>query len=170
MPWRHTSRSRSATLDKALVLATWWVITRSMVIHSVTLGILLFFFTPHTALVTTPSYDLILYWAPIEVWGSWVAVFAIVWWLSRGLACIIAGIALALWYFAFGCAFLVAWVDIDVPNTTITGWATYGFLGWAWMCVTYVVWKDGQHVREELAQVRALEEAAQELEVQQEKQ
>jgi hypothetical protein len=154
----YVNRRRSvATLDQPLVLATWWVITRSMVVHAVILSALLAFAANEHVVAHTASYQLLLHWAPFWVWSVTLCVAAVTWWLTRGVACILAGVAVAAWFFALACAYFVAWVSLSAPGTTVTGWVTYGFLGWAWMCVTYVVWQDEEHVRVERAQVHEIE-------------
>jgi hypothetical protein len=163
--WLHRERPRTASLDKALVLATWWVITRSMVLHCCVLGIMLIFFTDDETAVEFGSYELILYWAPSSVWGLVIILAALTWLLTRGMVCVIAGVGVSLWFFAFASAFFAAMVTQEVPGTAVTGWATYGFLGWAWLCVTYVVWKDDQHVREEAEQLSSIAAMSEEIEI-----
>jgi hypothetical protein len=142
-------------LDKGLVLAAWWLITRSMVIHCLVLGVLIIAFTPEKADERAPSYNLILHWVSLPVWGTSLIVPALVWLFARGWLCVLAGLVISIWFFAFASAFFTAWTSLPHPGTTPTGWVTYGFLGWAWLCVTVVVIKDEEFVRTEERMIEA---------------
>lgn len=143
-------------------MAAWWVVTRAMVMHSVVLGIALTIiaFTTET---TSNSYAYILHWAPIQVWGVAIAVLAILWLLVRGWACIAAGLLIVIWFFIFATGFFISWITLDLSGTTATGWITYTFLAWAWMLVTYVVWRDERYVKAEMVKLIMIREEIDEL-------
>lgn len=161
MPHRLVPAPRPATasLDKPLVIATWWIITRSMVVHAVGLALVICLTTSQHPHQRTTSYNLILHWVPIWFWFGALAIPALVWLLTTGWVCVVSGLWIAVWFFAFAWSFLIAWLALPEPSTTPTGAITYGFLGWAWMCVSYVVWKDTEHIREERARLDELDVA-----------
>ena len=156
-------RPHTVSLDKGLVMAAWWTVTRSMVLHCVALG---------TSLIVTGllerdtqalSYRYILHWASLWVWGIIIAVLGLIWLFSRGIVCGLSGILIGFWFFTFATAFFVAWITLDIKGTTTTAWITYAFLGWAWFLVTYVVWRDERHSRAEISAIQAIRDEVKEL-------
>lgn len=156
--WIGAYRPAAVTLDKGLVMAAWWMVTRSMVTHSVILGIMLIVI----ALVENPedllAYQYILSWGSIWGWGVLIMALALLWLWSKAWTCVAASAGIVLWYFAFATQFFITWLTVEDSGTAATAWVTYFFLGWSWLLVTYVVWRDERHVRAELARITGLRE------------
>ena len=160
MQWLGAYRPRTASLDKGLVMAAWWTVTRSMVCHCIGLGSILIALTFWDSAL---AYTAVLH-SPLWLWGGLLIVFAVTWLFSRGLLCVLAGVAVAVWFFTISIAFLLAWLALSATGTALTAWATYLFLGWAWLLVTYVVFRDEQHVKAEVARMTSLQAEIEELE------
>lgn len=146
-------------------MAAWWLVTRSMVLHSVLLGVMLILATIIEGgyRLRTPSYTYVLNRLPAWAWGSILIVLALAWLYTRGWRCVMVGVSITLWYFTFAVAFLVAFLTLPQPGTTVTAWVTYFFLGWWWGVVTYVIWRDEKHIKAETAKLVEVREQIQKL-------
>lgn len=152
-------RPAGVGVDACLVLAVWWIITRSMVAHGVCVGLVLIgaaIFETRAEQVV--SFRYLLTHLPVWGWGATLIVTSVAWLLARGVWCVVAAVATGVWFVAFATAFLLAWLTLDTSGTTVTGWVTYFFLGWAWLLVAYVVSKDLRYVRSETARLDRVHE------------
>lgn len=150
MKWVGAYRPPDISLDKGLVMAAWWTVTRSMTSHSVVLGLMIFYIGLTTSNVNNTAYRYIHSWTPLWLWGLLLSGFAVTWVLSRGVTCVVAGVLIMLWFYAFAADFFVVWLSTQNSGTSATGWITYLFLGWSWLLVTYVVWRDERHVKQQM--------------------